>query len=179
MTGATPRLAGTAPLPRRRATLVLLGALLAGCGTPPRVAPPPGDAVTNVAPAPPADPRHLQVVFSAMQQVGVPYRYGGATPTGFDCSGLVQYVFANAGLSLPRTAADQRATATPVPLEAATAGDLLFFRDGGTTSHVAIYVGQGRFIHAPRSGRTVSLDTFADTYWRSHFAGAGRVLPVP
>jgi cell wall-associated NlpC family hydrolase len=152
---------------------------LAGCAgpgpapdpTPVRVVPPPDSPVL--------DPLRLQVIFSAMQQVGVPYAWGGATPSGFDCSGLVQYVYRNAGLALPRTAAEQLGAASPLPLRDAVPGDLLFFRDQGSTSHVGIYIGDGRFVHAPRTGRTVSLETFeGSAYWRARFAGAGRVLPA-
>ncbi len=112
-----------------------------------------------------------------MQMVGVPYVWGGAAPSGFDCSGLVQYAYANAGLAVPRTAADQLGATAPLTLEQAEAGDLLFFRDGGRTSHVAIYMGGGRFVHAPAGGKQVSLDSFANTYWRTRFARAGRVTP--
>jgi cell wall-associated NlpC family hydrolase len=130
------------------------------------------------ADGPVLDPLRLQVIFSAIQQVGVPYAWGGSSPSGFDCSGLVQYVFGNAGFPLPRTAAEQLGAAAALPLSEAAPGDLLFFRDRGTTSHVAIYLGDGRFVHAPRTGRHVSLDTFdGNAYWRSRFAGAGRVIP--
>ena len=113
-----------------------------------------------------------------MQMVGAPYRWGGTTPEGFDCSGLVQYAYSNAGLRLPRTAADQMKAVTPLTLENAQAGDLLFFRDGGRTSHVAIYLGEGRFVHAPSTGNSVSLHSFSNTYWRMRFARAGRVEPA-
>jgi cell wall-associated NlpC family hydrolase len=125
--------------------------------------------------AQPADPVRSQVVFTAMQMVGVPYRWGGSTPQGFDCSGLVQYAYSNAGLRLPRTAAAQMDASAPVTLEKAQAGDLLFFRDGSRTSHVAIYLGDGRFVHAPSTGNQVSLDSFGNAYWRMRFARAGRV----
>jgi cell wall-associated NlpC family hydrolase len=122
-----------------------------------------------------ADPVRAQIVFTAMQMVGVPYQWGGSTPEGFDCSGLVQYAYSNAGLRLPRTAAAQLDASAPLTLENAQAGDLLFFRDGGHTSHVAIYLGQGRFVHAPSTGGQVSLDSFGNAYWRMRFARAGRV----
>lgn len=152
--------------------------LLAGCASQPP-APPPAPAIVIPQPdGPVLDPLRLQVIFSAMQQVGVPYAWGGSTPAGFDCSGLVQYVFGNAGFTLPRTAAAQLGAAAALPLADAAPGDLLFFRDRGSTSHVAIYLGAGRFVHAPRTGRNVSLDTFdGNAYWRARFAGAGRVIP--
>jgi murein DD-endopeptidase len=156
--------------------LAVLAVILSGCSSPPRA--PEGAAATPVSPpglAQPADPVRSRVVFTAMQMVGVPYRWGGSTPEGFDCSGLVQYAYSNAGLRLPRTAADQMDASAPVTLENAQAGDLLFFRDGGRTSHVAIYLGEGRFVHAPSSGSQVSLDSFGNAYWRMRFARAGRV----
>jgi cell wall-associated NlpC family hydrolase len=115
------------------------------------------------------------VVATARSQLGVPYRYGGATPAGFDCSGLVLYAYRDAGVALPRTAADQMAATAPLTLENAEAGDLLFFRDGDRTSHVAIYLGAGQFVHAPSTGKNVSIDSLGSSYWRMRFARAGRV----
>ncbi len=151
---------------------VSLAGSLTGCSSAPRAP----ETSANIPV--PADAVRIQVVFTAMQMVGVPYRWGGATPQGFDCSGLVQYAYSNAGLRLPRTAAAQMNAVTPLTLENAEAGDLLFFRDGRRTSHVAIYLGQGRFVHAPSTGDSVSLDSFSNTYWRMRFARAGRVEPV-
>jgi cell wall-associated NlpC family hydrolase len=159
------------------ATLAItLAITLAGCSSPPRAPDTPRSAVAvQDQNALAADPVRAQIVFTAMQMVGVPYQWGGSSPNGFDCSGLVQYVFSNAGLRLPRTAAAQMDASAPLTLEKAQAGDLLFFRDGSHTSHVAIYLGQGRFVHAPSSGRQVSLDSFGNAYWRMRFARAGRV----
>ena len=153
-----------------------LVAILTSCSSPPRT-PEAAAGVRVAAPdsAQSADPVRARVVFTAMQMVGVPYRWGGSTPEGFDCSGLVQYAYSNAGLRLPRTAAGQMDASSPLTLEKAEAGDLLFFRDGSHTSHVAIYLGQGRFVHAPTGGKTVSLDSFGNAYWRMRFARAGRV----
>lgn len=156
--------------------LLVVAAGLTSCSGPPRA--PDGPAGLPIPPggfAQPADPVRSQVVFTAMQMVGVPYRWGGSTPQGFDCSGLVQYAYSNAGLRLPRTAADQMDATAPVTLENAQAGDLLFFRDGSRTSHVAIYLGDGRFVHAPSTGNQVSLDSFGNAYWRMRFARAGRI----
>jgi cell wall-associated NlpC family hydrolase len=156
---------------------------LAGCAAPPQAPDPvtrtpvPVSPLPSPQPAPLLDPRRTQVIFTAMQMVGVPYLWGGSTPAGFDCSGLVQYAYANAGLQVPRTAAEQFATATPLTLEDAVAGDLLFFNDRSRTSHVAIYLGEGRFVHAPNGGSSVSLDKLETSYWRSHFSGAGRIMP--
>ncbi len=156
--------------------VAVVAAALAGCSAPSRLPEATGTPVPSAAgSAQVPDPLRAQVVFTAMQMVGVPYRWGGSTPQGFDCSGLVQYVYSNAGLRLPRTAADQMDASAPVTLENAQAGDLLFFRDGGRTSHVAIYLGDGRFVHAPSTGSQVSLDSFGNAYWRMRFARAGRI----
>lgn len=158
------------PHGRFLACFALLAALaLPACSVAPR-APDPVQAIPAVG----GDAR-TQAVFTAIQMVGAPYRWGGSTPDGFDCSGLVQYVFSSAGLRLPRTADAQQKAAVPVPLDDAVAGDLLFFRDGGRTSHVAIYLGDGRFVHAPSTGKQVSLDSFGNSYWRARFDRAGRV----
>lgn len=155
---------------------VALIAALAACSSPPRVPDASGYPVaTTGANAQVADPVRARIVFTAMQMVGVPYAWGGSSPAGFDCSGLVQYAYSNAGLHVPRTAAAQMDAAAPLTLENAQAGDLLFFRDGSRTSHVAIYLGQGRFVHAPSTGGQVSLDSFGNAYWRMRFARAGRM----
>ena len=158
--------------------LLLLALMVAivgagACSGPPRTP----ETVTGSAVQTPEAVR-TQVVYTARQMVGVPYRWGGSTPEGFDCSGLVQYVYSRSGLRLPRTAAEQMAASAPLTLEKAEAGDLLFFRDGSRTSHVAIYLGQGRFVHAPSTGNTVSLDSFDNAYWRMRFTRAGRVRPA-
>ena len=111
----------------------------------------------------------------ARQLIGTPYRYGGSDPSGFDCSGLVQYVHARAGLRVPRTTRQQYRAARRVSLSDLRPGDLLFFRRNGRgVSHVGIYEGGGRFIHAPSSGKRVSRATLDNPYWRRRLAGAGR-----
>ncbi|GIK34831.1 MAG: hypothetical protein AMXMBFR45_09020 [Gammaproteobacteria bacterium] len=123
------------------------------------------------------DPLRSRIVFTALQMVGTPYRYGGATPQGFDCSGLVQYAYRNAGLAVPRTSRAQLAATTPVPLAEAAPGDLLFFQ-GKDSSHVGIYLGEGRFVHAPFTGRNVEIGNLDDGYYRENFVRAGRVPGV-
>lgn len=116
-----------------------------------------------------------QAVDLATGLIGVPYRWGGATPDGFDCSGLVYYTFRKAGVPVPRTSQEQYRAARPVQIESAAPGDLVFFGRRGRISHVGIYLGDERFIHAPESGRTVTVAHLADGYYRARFAGAGRI----
>jgi cell wall-associated NlpC family hydrolase len=111
----------------------------------------------------------------ALEMVGAPYRYGGKTPKGFDCSGLVLYSYALAGRQLPVNLGGQRAASRPVPRKQVRPGDLLFFdlADEGR-SHVGLYVGGGKFVHAPSRGKLVSTASLSNPYWRRHFAGARR-----
>ena len=110
----------------------------------------------------------------ALQQVGVPYRYGGSTPSGFDCSGLVHYSYANAGKSVPRTTAALWNDLTPVQNRNMRVGDLLFFSISGKMSHVGMYLGGGRFVHAPSSGKVVSVESLGSDFYRQAFIRAGR-----
>lgn len=120
------------------------------------------------------------VLMRAISLVGTPYRWGGNTPEGgFDCSGLVNYVFGDMlKLSLPRTSRELSAwqQGPSVAANALATGDLVFFGSGGVVSHVGIYVGDGRFVHAPSTGGTVRLDRMDGQYWRSRYSGARRVL---
>src|SRR5688500_17453894 len=118
-------------------------AVLAACSSSPQLV---GDG----------DPALRQaIVLDALGQVGRPYRYGGHSPAGFDCSGLVQYVFAQSGLKLPRSAQEQHRVGEPIDLDEAEPGDLLFYEVSGKVDHVAIYLGDGQAIHAPASGRKI------------------------
>ncbi len=111
----------------------------------------------------------------ALEQVGVPYRYGGSSPVGFDCSGLVQYAYGRAGISVPRTTGQLWSVAATVPGDDLQAGDLLFFSIEGKMSHVGMYVGSGRFVHAPRSGRNVSVASLEAPFYKSALLRAGRI----
>ena len=109
-----------------------------------------------------------------MQQVGVPYRYGGSSPAGFDCSGLVHYSYSRAGKPVPRTTAALWDALLPVASPDMRTGDLLFFRIDGKMSHVGLYLGGGRFVHAPSSGRSVVIEDLDDAYYRRALIRAGR-----
>lgn len=111
---------------------------------------------------------------TAASFVGSPYRYGGHTPDGFDCSGLVFYSYQAAGLSVPRTSTQQFRAARPIPITEARAGDLLFFSYERKVSHVGIYLGGQRFVHAPSTGKPVSVASLTEAHYRDHFVGAGR-----
>lgn len=119
-----------------------------------------------------------KLVEVARSMLGTPYRYGGDSPRhGFDCSGLVQYTYQKAGLELPRTTGQQYRSVQHIPSRALRPGDLIFFssKSNRFVSHVGIYLGDNRFIHAPSSGKQVSVANLKDRYWRRHFASAGRL----
>jgi len=122
-------------------------------------------------PIPPSGTLGGQAVAIAMQYLGTPYVWGGASPGGFDCSGLVMYVYSQLGVSLPHNAAAQYGMGVAVPRSALEPGDLVFF-DG--LGHVGIYVGNGAFIHAPHTGDVVRVSSLSG-YYSSAFVGARRV----
>ena len=129
---------------------------------------------TDYTPPPPDAAKAAQVVAIAMQYLGVPYKWGGASPeTGFDCSGLTMYVFAQVGVSLPHYAAAQYRMGVPVPKDQLQPGDLVFFRALG---HMGMYIGGGNFIHAPRTGDVVKISPLSDPYYVRTWVGARRVL---
>lgn len=125
------------------------------------------------------NPVHAEkVVAVAKKMIGKPYRYGGASPSGFDCSGLVSYVYKNAlGVKLPRTSTGLYAYSRPVPLGHEKPSDLLFYKiNGNKVSHVGIYIGKGQFIHAATTGKIVRQSDANKKYWRKRFAGVRRLI---
>jgi cell wall-associated NlpC family hydrolase len=116
------------------------------------------------------------IVQLAEQYIGAPYRPGGNTPAGFDCSGFTSFIYGRAGYQLSRTAEGQFADLRPV--RKPDIGDLVFFRIAGNRiSHVGIYAGNLRFIHAPSSGKRVEYADMRSPYWKSRYAGARSVFP--
>jgi cell wall-associated NlpC family hydrolase len=140
--------------------------------TPVEALPDGGETPADVAvsAAPPA--RYGGVVGIAMQYLGVPYRWGGADPSGFDCSGFSMYVYAQMGVSLPHHAASQYGMGSPVAKSDLQAGDLVFFNGLG---HMGIYIGGGSFIHAPHTGDVVKISSLGDSWYANTYVGARRI----
>ena len=125
--------------------------------------------------------RVQSVLSRALALLGTPYRWGGTSPEGgFDCSGLVCYVFRNAlCIELPRVSRDMAKTGELIANRTQlTKGDLVFFGKGGTVDHVGIYVGEGKFVHAPRTGRDVTVSTLETGYWGAKFLQGRRVAGI-
>jgi cell wall-associated NlpC family hydrolase len=182
---------GPAPPRRRRlAPLVTVAALLgaAGCassGAVPRPFPgapvPPGAEAAPAAEPPAAGVAILPVplLATALRFQGVPYRNGGSDPSGFDCSGFVQYVFAQHGLALPREVRDQYRAGVAVDRQAVEPGDLVFFQTVSRgASHVGIALGDGAFVHAPSSRGVVRVERYTTSYWATRWVGARRLPAV-
>lgn len=143
------------------------------------------DAPGTPAPAASAAPSsHDDMVVVALSLIGTPYKFGGASPdTGFDCSGLVQYILGlSSPITLPRNSDEmfRMGQGHSIALSELKAGDLLFFKVGKNSrrvNHVAVYIGEDRFVHAPSTGGMVRVDKLDTRYWMRWFTGAKRVLP--
>jgi murein DD-endopeptidase len=147
--------------------LLLVGALaFSGCAsTPPSAS---SGSTRSVAPADAA-------ASQALKMVGKPYKYGGSGPNGFDCSGLVRYSYKQAGVALPHNTVEQRSASRLIKVSELRRGDLLFFNQQGKKyGHVAIYAGEGKFVHAPSSGKSVRADRLDNPYWKKHLSEARR-----
>lgn len=130
--------------------------------------------------APKVSERVQTVMRRALALLGTPYRWGGTSENGFDCSGLVGYVFKTAlGIELPRVSRDMATSGERVERAALTAGDLVFFsRRGARVDHVGIYVGEGKFVHAPRTGKDVMISSLDTGYWSHKYMQARRVAGI-
>jgi hypothetical protein len=111
----------------------------------------------------------------AQHFIGLPYVYGGSTPSGFDCSGFVQWLYKQQGISLPRTTYQQYGRGLPIPRNSLRPGDIVFFESTGKgPGHEGLYIGNGKFIESPHTGASIRISSLAG---RSDFVGARRVIP--
>jgi cell wall-associated NlpC family hydrolase len=124
-------------------------------------------------PVPPASSVGAQAVQIAMGELGVPYVWGGASPSGFDCSGLTMWVYAQLGIHLDHYTGSQWTAGVPVPYDQLAPGDLVFFEPD--IGHVGIYIGNGEFIHAPHTGTVVQISSLSDSWYAAEYQGARRV----
>ena len=157
--------------------LVAMAALATGCASAPSAPAAREPGRVSVEPRT-ADARLGGAIAEvALGQVGAQYRYGGTDPTeGFDCSGLVYYAYRQAGYQVPRTSQELFRAARKISLDDADPGDLMFFQDQTKLSHVAIYLGDGRFVHAPATGRNVAVASLDSQYYQQHLVAVGRLL---
>jgi cell wall-associated NlpC family hydrolase len=168
----------------RRLIPTLLALAAAGCastGAVPRPFPSPGawNSPPAEAPSPTATAAQdgYAIAGTALSFRGVTYRNGGSDPSGFDCSGLVWYVFGQHGVRVPRTVGEQYRAGSPIDLGSVRSGDLVFFNTKGAgATHVGISIGGDEFVHAPNSTGEVRVERLAGTYWLARFVGARRML---
>ena len=178
------------PTPLTLATMVVSAVVATGCAARGTTAatprPFPGATVPpRSAPAVPAADApalagalvHPAVISLALSLQGTPYRYGGSDPSGFDCSGFVQWVFAQQGLALPREVKDQYRAGDEIDSGDILPGDLVFFETvSNGASHVGIALGGGEFVHAPSSRGVVRIERLTSSYWADRWVGARRIL---
>lgn len=184
----TTRYSRMFPLPQITQLTVIIMCLISqiGCSTPSRsvtTAPSIATNTTITTPSTATQSVHQPaatptIVTVATSLLGVRYRYGGVSPEkGFDCSGFVYYSHQQLGIELPRAIEAQFALTRPVARQNLSPGDLVFFRTRrGRLQHVGIYLGQNRFIHAPSTGKVVSITTLDNAYWKPRFARGGRLV---
>jgi peptidoglycan DL-endopeptidase CwlO len=163
----------------RLITVLLLTAFAAGCATSGAVPKPFPGAPAGETPLPEPPAARIEtaaIVETALSFRGVPYRNGGSDPAGFDCSGLVQYVFAQHGVALPRETREQFQVGTDVRLAGIEPGDLIFFRTTASgPSHVGVAIGGDEFVHAPSTRGVVRVERFSAPYWASRIVGVRRM----
>jgi cell wall-associated NlpC family hydrolase len=150
--------------------------LISGCGAYGPTLP-----ARSTPPLPPPRAERSEALLQALLALGVDYRYGGNSPvTGYDCSGLVAHVYLEAwNIRLPHSTLAQSEKGAPVSLAELQAGDLVFYdTQKRPYSHVGIYLGDGRFVHAPKSGARVRVESIKSSYWASRFSGARRIEPA-
>lgn len=161
------------PDPRGKSSLaciaVALFVVLGGCSTAPSAIRSPASGDAAEVPSRISPEQADDITISAVGLVGTPYRYGGNTPdSGFDCSGLIGYVYrTRAGVAPPRTVSGLQYWGQPVSRDSVRSGDLVLFAKSAAITHAGIYVGDGRFVHAPSTGGEVRLDQLNSRYWSS------------
>jgi cell wall-associated NlpC family hydrolase len=167
--------AGSVPRPRPFPGAALPPEAVATAPAP--VAPAPNAPIAPLAPAPDGPLAPLSALLRvALDLRGIPYRFGGSDPTGFDCSGFVQWVFNQVGLRLPREVRDQYDAGDKVDRDEIAPGDLVFFETVSRgASHVGLAIGGDQFVHAPSSTGVVRVERFTSSYWNSRYVGARRV----
>ncbi len=167
---------------RSNIVMVVLAASLLASACAGRASRPKLPDMPSTGPGPGTDAASLIAAIAAMalQFEGTPYRNGGTDPTGFDCSGLVQFVFAQNGVALPRSVRDQFQAGSAVPRAALLPADLVFFATTArTASHVGIVVGEDLFVHAPSGGGAVRVERLSADYWTRRYLGARRIIGAP
>ena len=167
-----PRTRAAQSLPRFPLLAALMALLLTACSA---SLPRDGGAASSGEPV--SEVRRM-IVLEALGQIGRPYRYGGTSPDGFDCSGLTQYVYRQAGVAIPRSTKEQHVAGQVISLRDAEPGDLLFYRfsGGGKVDHVAVFLGEGKAVHAPARNRTVIVAQVSDPAWTRRFVDVVRIL---
>lgn len=156
-------------------SIAVLLIALAGCATGPSR---PDFSGLQSDSGPSFTPVQKEVIKTAQSLLGTPYKYGGTTPDGFDCSGFVNYVYRNAaGVALPRETHDLAHAGKPVPVAELRPADLVYFKiEHQKPLHVGIYLGEGKFIHSPSTRGKVNIQRLNQDYWRDRYLGARRLL---
>jgi cell wall-associated NlpC family hydrolase len=121
-------------------------------------------------------PLAADIINTAQMYIGVPYVYGGKSPKGFDCSGLIWYVYRQHGIELPVSSSKQASAGYKISKKEMRPGDLVFFQSRGRVNHVGLYIGDGMMIHAPGSGKKVRKANLSDDYYQKTFATVRRVI---